>query len=318
MNIEQFLQLTDPIIDVRSPAEFAQGRIPGSFNIPLLSNEERAEVGTVYKQIGQKEAIELGHKLVEPKLDWFLSEGKRIAPNGAMGVLCWRGGMRSGWMAQFFASHGYKTTLLKHGYKAFRRWAMRVIEQPKQVKVLGGFTCSGKSDMLREMIQNGEQVLDLEAIANHRGSAFGYLGAQPSNEQFENEIAVRWARFESEKPIWIEDESRLVGNCFIPVGLYEQMQHAPLILVEKTLEERLKIVARDYYEKDPAELIASVQKIHKRLGGENTRLAIEAIERGELDNFAKIVLAYYDRAYQHSITRRPGVTLQPLIATYSK
>lgn len=199
-DIENFLKhsVGFPLIDVRSPSEYAHAHIPGAVSIPLFSDEERKIIGTAYKQQGREVAVNEG-------LDFFSKRLKQIQPealklfhkseeneNPVFYIHCWRGGMRSGAVAWLLSLYGYKVVVLKGGYKSFRNWVLAQFEKEYSFKILGGFTGSGKTEVLNELAQLGEKTIDLEMLAHHKGSAFGSLGmpAQPSEEMFENKLAV--------------------------------------------------------------------------------------------------------------------------------
>ncbi|MFN3940651.1 MAG: tRNA 2-selenouridine(34) synthase MnmH, partial [Chitinophagales bacterium] len=207
-----------PLIDVRSPAEYAHAHIPGAVNMPLLSDAERKQTGIAYKREGQEAAIKLGLDLVGVKLSRFVAEAKNIAMNNAVALHCWRGGMRSKSMAILFDFAGIRTYVIKGGYKSFRRLAKKYFDMPYSMLILGGNTGSGKTEVLHALQMAGEQVIDLEALAHHKGSAFGALGeeTQPTTEQFENDLFYALRKCNLQKHIWLEDESHLIGTVFIP------------------------------------------------------------------------------------------------------
>lgn len=304
--INGFLKGSGVIIDVRTPAEYAQGRIPGSINLPLFSNEERAILGTVYKQQGHSTAVNLGLKLVGPKLSELAATAKGHAGNGEARVHCWRGGMRSSSMSWLLRTVGIRTTTLTGGYKAYRRWTLDLFKQPLLLYVVGGLTGSGKTQMLRAMRNLGEQVLDLEELAHHRGSSFGMLGMppQPTNEQFENEIAMQLSAFDLQRPIWVEDESHMIGRCKIPDALIEAMHTAPLFFVERAMEERMEILLHDYAKIERSELILATERIKRRLGAERTKSIVENIDQGKYREAIEMILRYYDASYRYEIGRR--------------
>ncbi|HLG04366.1 MAG TPA: tRNA 2-selenouridine(34) synthase MnmH, partial [Bacteroidia bacterium] len=195
-----------PVIDVRSPGEFAHGHIPGAINLPLFSDEERAKVGTVYKKDGREQAILLGFELVGPKMADFSRKGMELAVAKRILVHCWRGGMRSGVVAWVFETVGLEVFTLQKGYKAYRNFVLKEFEKPLNLRIVGGETGTGKTEILHALRKKGEQVIDLEAIAAHRGSAFGALGqpAQPTSEQFENDLHHAISELDPAKIIWIE------------------------------------------------------------------------------------------------------------------
>lgn len=306
--LQEFLDGEGVILDVRSPAEYQHARIPGAVNLPLFSDAERARIGTLYKQMGQEKAIEEGLRCVGPKLLELVHEAKRLA-GGVTRVHCWRGGMRSRSVAWLLETAGLSSVTLDGGYKSFRRYVGRVFEsQPAQLLVLGGMTGSGKTEILQALAAQGEQVLDLEALARHRGSSYGMLGmaAQPSNEQFENEIACRWREFDKQRPIWVEDESHLIGCCKIPDALFHIMRQAPVITVQKPIEERIESLCAVYGTAPPDHLIAATRRIGRRLGGQRLQEVISAIEQGGVASAISLVLEYYDRAYSFGLRDRPG------------
>lgn len=305
--LKDFFQFPGPILDVRSPSEFVQGHIPGSQSFALFSDEERAQIGTVYKKQSRQEAIELGLLLVEPKLKHMLSAASSLLSSNGR-VICWRGGMRSGFVARLFEQMGYSISTLQGGYKAFRRWALQRLENFAfpHLCVLSGLTGSGKTSILQALQQKGEQVIDLEALAHHRGSAFGGIGMglQPPQEQFENELAQILEYLDSSKRVWIEDESRLIGRCHLPKALYKSLAQAPLFYIHRSLDERLITLLTQYGQAPKDQLLDAVNRIAKRLG---SQLAKEVKQLLEYDQNAKAferLLAYYDKTYQHQIAKR--------------
>ena len=312
--VKEFLKGEGIILDVRSPSEYAHSHLPGSVSLPLFTDEERAIVGTAYKKQGREKAIEIGIEIAGPKASNLLRDAKsKIAGKPVARVHCWRGGMRSGAVATLLSTAGIRCTLLCGGYKAYRRHCLKVLEKPKKVIILGGLTGSGKTAILHKLKEKGEQVLDLEGLACHRGSAYGAMPEipQPSTEQFENRIADEWSCFTSEKPVWIEGESRQIGRCKIPESLHSQMCQAPIILVERPTKERLEIIFDDYAKLDTEYLIQSTERLAKRLGSEATHQVIEMIQNGlennkkkALEMISNTILRYYDKTYLFSIEKR--------------
>ena len=306
LTAEEFLNAPGVMLDVRSPGEYAQGHIPGSISFPLFSDQERTQVGICYKQKGRDEAVELGFAIAGPKFVNFIREAKRLAPNKQVRLYCWRGGMRSCAMAWALEMGGLQVSLLEAGYKAFRRWVRATLAMPKPILILGGMTGVAKTNILCALADQAVQVLDLEGLANHRGSSYGSLGMppQPSTEHFENLIAMAWRRFHTQSPIWIEAESRNIGACRIPAELFEQMKQAPAIAINRSIEERLALLVDIYGEANPEDLITATERIRKRLGGQQTQAAIALIREAKLKDAFAILLTYYDRAYQHDLERR--------------
>jgi tRNA 2-selenouridine synthase len=306
--IQPFLQASGPLLDVRAPAEFAQGHIPGAHNLPLFSDAERAEVGTTYKQHGRQAAVQLGLALVGPRLAALateLSGWSARAVGAPLRLHCWRGGMRSGSVAWLASTLDLPVLLLEGGYKAYRRWVLDLLEQPWPVHLLGGRTGSGKTDLLLALQQRGAAVLDLEGLAHHRGSSFGSLGLppQPSNEHYENRIAAVLQAARGARQIWVEAESAQVGRCRVPAGLWRQMQAAPLLEIRRPLEERLRQLVAVYGIQDPHELAEATRRIGRRLGPQRTAAALEAIERADWTTACRQMLDYYDRCYDHELAR---------------
>jgi len=295
-----------PILDVRSPAEFEQGHMPGAVSFPLFSNDERSQIGTCYKKKSREKAVELGFDLAGPKFGEMIRTAKRLAPNKSVRIHCWRGGMRSQSVAWMLSLAGFETATLEGGYKAFRQWVRRTVSTPKKIVLLGGMTGTAKTDILHALADQGEQVLDLEGYANHRGSSFGALclPPQPSTEQFENLIADEWQRFDASRPVWVEAESKRVGPCRVPPELFGQMETAVALEVTRPVSERLSLLVDIYGQAEPEALVAATERIRKRLGGARTQEAVAHIRNGELAKAVEITLSYYDRTYRYGLEQR--------------
>ncbi|MEO1589776.1 MAG: tRNA 2-selenouridine(34) synthase MnmH [Cyanobacteria bacterium J06632_22] len=307
LSVTDFLTLPGPILDVRSPGEYADGHIPGAHSFPLFDNDERAAVGTCYKQQGRDAAVELGLEFVGPKMADFVRQAKALAgPDKPVRVHCWRGGMRSGSMAWLLQTAGLSVVTLSGGYKAFRRWVRETVAQPRPMIVLGGMTGTAKTDILQALCDRGEAVLDLEGLANHRGSSYGalLLPPQPRTEHFENLIALQWQSFPTDRPVWIEAESRQVGSCRIPNELMDQMEAAPTLEVTRPVRERCDLLVKIYGEADTESLVEATERVRRRLGGERTQAAVQYIRGGNLRAAVEILLLYYDKAYRYDLERR--------------
>lgn len=302
-----------PLIDVRSPGEFQQGHIVGAINIPLFSDEERAAVGTVYKKKTKEKAIALGYEYVTPKLNWFLEQSAHVAQGGPIVVHCWRGGMRSHAFAEHLHDNGFdEVYVIKGGYKAFRNHVLDFFSQPFKLNVLGGYTGSGKTFILEELKQLGEQVIDLEGLAHHKGSAFGSLGEdpQPSSQQFENRLFDYWRHLNLNRTVWLEDESACIGRVHIPKVLFAQMRANQLYFIDIPKEERAKLLVTEYACFDNNHLAKSINGIAKRIGGQNVKAALEALDAHNYLEVAMITLQYYDKAYLNGVQKREEKMVQ--------
>lgn len=305
--VAAFLDRGGPLLDVRSPAEFAQGHIPGAINLPLFDDAGRAEVGTVYKREGRQAAVLCGLALVGPRLEAMGAELARRAaacPGAPLRLLCWRGGMRSASVAWLAAQLDLPAVLLEGGYKSFRRWVLALFERPWPLRLLGGRTGTGKTDLLLALARRGVAVVDLEGLAHHRGSSFGALGLppQPSSEHYENRLAMALHGLAGAPEIWLEAESVQVGRCRIPAGLWRQMKAAPALAVQRPLEHRLAQLVRIYGVQDPDELAEATRRIARRLGPQRTAAALEAIAARDWTAACRQMLDYYDRCYDHDLS----------------
>ncbi len=302
ISIEAFLSSRREVLllDVRTPAEYAQGHIPGAVNFPLFSNEERAEVGTLYKQQSPRAALERGLELAGPKMADFVRDAARLAGGREIVLHCWRGGKRSGSMGWLLRLAGLPVRTIEGGYKAWRRYILGQLEDPPwKFIILSGKTGSGKTYILQELKKLGAQVVDLEGLACHRGSAFGALGQpeQPSAEHFANLLYDALSEMDPAQPVWLENESRSIGRVFMPEGFWRAMLRSPKLTIEVPVERRIERLLDDYASFPPDELKVSFHKIAKRLGGLHLKQALEAIDAGDLATAAALALRYYDKAY---------------------
>jgi tRNA 2-selenouridine synthase len=309
IEINEFLSMrkTLPVIDVRSEGEFESGHIPGATNIPILNNSERVAVGTDYKQRGQLEAIKTGFRLVGPRIINLVEDAEKIAANREMLVHCWRGGMRSGNFCHFVGMAKIRTHQLKGGYKAYRHLALESFKKPFPFIVIGGSTGSGKSELLRVLKEKGEQVLDLELLASHKGSVFGglTLPPQPTTEQFQNDLFEEIEVLDLSKRIWIEDESIAVGKIFLPEELWKRMSVCPIVEINVDKENRLKRLVSEYGSADRESFLAAMEKITKKLGGQNFNAAKEKLMQGDMSSTIEILLSlYYDKAYATGLSKK--------------
>lgn len=303
------------LLDVRSPGEYAQGHIPGAIAFPLFTDEERARVGTFYKQKGPEAALELGLKYVGPKMAGFVRKARELAPERRLAVHCWRGGQRSQSVAWLLRQAGFDVVTLEGGYKAFRRYVLDSFDKNDwQIRVVGGKTGTGKTRILRALGALGEQIVDLEHLARHKGSAFGAIGEdpQPTVEQFENDLYNALSRLDPSQRTWIENESRSIGRVYVPEGFWARIKAAPLFNVEIPDEARIRNLLSDYAAADPADLKAAFLKIDKKLGGQHLKTALEALERGDFAAAARVALRYYDKTYQHGLDNNRSADIRLL------
>ncbi|MGL6161360.1 tRNA 2-selenouridine(34) synthase MnmH [Microbulbifer sp.] len=335
----QLFLLDTPLMDVRAPVEFARGAFPAAENHPLLDDRQRELVGTEYKRSGQQAAIELGWKLATPEVraqrlaNW--SDFVRQHPDGCL--YCFRGGLRSRTAQQLLRAEGIHYPLVEGGYKAMRNFLLAELEQncaQLPLVVIAGRTGSGKT----ELIRRAPRAVDLEGIARHRGSSFGRTGeAQPAQIDFENCVSIDMLKLAQKPgPVFIEDESRLIGRCALPPVLQEAMKLAPRVEVEKPLEARAQRIVRDYVngalsrftdsEEDAVqalggELRESLARIQKRLGGLRYRQLDEQLQSanrelaqsGSGEGYTPVVMAllreYYDGMYDYQLQKREGEVL---------
>lgn len=306
LDINDFLSLRHqlPVVDVRSEGEYNAGHVPGVHNIPVLNNEERRQVGTDYKQKGQTEAIRTGFRLVGPRLSDMIDESATLG--NEIIVHCWRGGMRSANFCGFVEMARQRTHQLVGGYKAYRNKVHELFRQPLQLVVVGGCTGSGKSDILRALAGRGEQILDLEQLASHKGSAFGGLmmPPQPTTEQFENDLFEELLKLDHSKRIWVEDESHGVGHIFLPDAFWQQMNTRPVVEVLLNKEERIKRLVNEYGPANRDEFLTAMTRITKKLGGQHFNTAKERLLEGDMAGTIDVLLTYYDKAYQNGLQKK--------------
>ncbi|HRI80206.1 MAG TPA: tRNA 2-selenouridine(34) synthase MnmH [Cyclobacteriaceae bacterium] len=306
--IADFLNLRNqlPIIDVRSEGEYGEGHMRGAVNIPLLNDEGRIVVGTTYKNNGQQEAIREGFRQVGPRLPEIIEATEKIADRKEVLVHCWRGGMRSSNFCQFLGMARIKSHSLEGGYKSYRQFAQQVYHVPYKIILLGGCTGSGKSEILQALADQGEQILDLEKLANHRGSAFGGLlmPPQPTTEQFQNDLFEELLKLDISRQVWVEDESLAIGKVYIPKEFWTPMHDGPLVQMDVSKDIRVQRLVDEYGAADRDEFLSIMGKVTKKLGGQHYQQAKEKLLQGDLFATIEILLTYYDKAYLGSIDRR--------------
>lgn len=313
IDIELFIEQAAhiPAIDVRSPGEYAHAHFPNAFNLPLLNNEERAIVGTTYKHEGNQTAVLKGYELVGHKFADYIKQAIKIAPHKKINVYCWRGGLRSNIMAFLLHSAGFEVNLLQGGYKKYRNWVLQTLEKPQQIKIVGGKTGSGKTYVLHELAKLGQQTIDLEGMAHHKGSAFGSLGQapQPSVEMFENILATHWSKLNPAAIVWLENESRMIGTARIPPKIYEAMRTATTYDIQISLGRRIQHIAKEYGKYDVKLLEECTRKLEKKLGNLRMQQAIDFLLAKDVNSWIFMLLEYYDSSYLFSKEKRNPDTI---------
>lgn len=303
LSVNAFLQQSNEgiIIDVRSPIEYFKGHIPRAINVPLFEDAERAEIGTMYKQQGKETAVTRGLEIVSPKMVHFITQVKAIAQGRKVFVYCFRGGMRSNSFAWLMNTSGLDAQILTGGYKAFRNYVLQFFGQKFKLVLIGGSTGSGKTEILKHLSSLGIQSVDLEAIAHHKGSAFGAINEplQWPQQNFEHQLFDAFNSLQLAQLIVLEDESQSIGFNKIPHPLWLQMKQAPIIKFDIPFELRVQKLVDDYTTTDINALKASVLKISEKLGGDNAKLCLQYLDEGKLADVARRALQYYDKAYAH-------------------
>ncbi|MEI0700107.1 tRNA 2-selenouridine(34) synthase MnmH [Brachyspira intermedia] len=321
IDIEEFLKLANndelPIIDVRSPIEYNHAHIPNAYNVYLFNDEERKDVGTIYKQIGRKEAILKGLEYVSVRMTAILKSIDEIARkyNSTNKILmhCFRGGMRSESTAWLCSNYGYDVYMLKGGYKRYRNYVLDSFERDYKIYLLTGRTGSGKTLILNKLKSIGYNVIDLEKIAKHKGSAFGWIneGEQPSQEQFENNLSYELLKYDINSTLWFEDESLLIGRRAIPKSLFNKMREAQkIIYLDIPKECRAEYIVDTYGKYNIDDLKESILKIKKRLGGERLKESLELLDNGNIYECVLNMLYYYDKAYKLSINENKLISIK--------
>jgi tRNA 2-selenouridine synthase len=306
------LDAFDAIIDVRSPSEFAEDHLPGAINCPVLDDAERAEIGTLYKQISPFDAKKRGAALVAINIGKHISSRFADWPREWKPLIyCWRGGNRSGSMAHVLARIGWPAIQLDGGYKEYRRQVVIELESlPEKfdLRVVCGTTGSGKSRLLRTLDAAGAQVLDLEDLAAHRGSVLGNLPSQPqpSQKQFESRIWDVLRRLDPTRPVYVESESKKVGNLRVPEALMARMRNAPCIALQLSLRDRVELLMDEYahFVADPEDLNQQLERLTALHGHQTIERWQELARQGEMRALVdELLVRHYDPAYLKSIGR---------------
>ena len=302
------------VLDARSPGEFAEAHFPGAQSFPLFDDVERAEVGTLYKEVGRNSAVERGLELIGPKMADLVRRGRQVFDSQSerkpLLIYCWRGGMRSGSLSWLLRTAGIPTVVLNGGYKAYKAGLSEQMGRQWPLIRIGGYTGSGKTEALLALGRQGEQIVDLEGIAKHFGSAFGNLEghAQPSSEHFRNLLGEQLRALDPSRPIWVENESRKIGTVHLPEEFYQRMIASPTLEMVRTLDDRVEHLVQMYSAFSPALLKKGFQGIGQRLSELHGKGALDkacdAVDAGQLDVAAAMALAWYDPTYQHGLEKR--------------
>lgn len=328
ITLERFLDFSEtmPILDVRSPGEYKRAHIPGAYSLPLFTDEERKIVGTLYKQESRKQAIKSGLDFFGVKMRNLVETTEEILSMHIAAIRnpiniaevpsdekqpvlvhCWRGGMRSGAVAWLLDIYGFRVYTLDGGYKSFRKWVLEQFKKDYSFNILSGFTGSGKTEILQRLQKEGIPMIELEGLAQHKGSAFGNLGmpVQSGQEMFENKLAINLKKIHSVRStVWIEDESQRIGDVNIPTDLWKLMRSKTVTFLDVPFEERLKYIVQQYgvFEKEKIE--SGILRIKKRLGGLETKESLNALAENRMDDCFRILLKYYDRGYKKGLATR--------------
>ncbi len=345
ITIEEFLKLAKqyPVMDVRSPGEYTHAHIPKAHSLPLFTDEERKQVGTAYKQQSREVAIKIGLDYFGVKMRMMVEDAETLVQSHESGVSkapdselptpnsvlvhCWRGGMRSAAVAWLLDLYGFKVNLLVGGYKAYRKWVLAQFEKDYNFNIIGGYTGSGKTLLVHELIKENKTVIDLEGLANHKGSAFGAIEntPQPGQEMFENFLAQALADTGYKKldessqnqpssiqypasVIYLEDESQRIGNLQIPMPLWYTMRKAPVFFMDIPFEERLNYITEEYGKLKKETLKDAIVRIQKRLGGLETKNALNYLEENNYTECFRILLSYYDKWYHKGLYNRENIS----------
>ena len=319
INIKDFVLKLDKtsLFDVRSPSEYNHAHIPGAKLLSIFSDDERKIVGTLYKQESREKAIKIGLEIFGKKTVQLLEYADSILLQNTIvtkeiTIYCWRGGMRSSAMAWLFDLYGYKVNLIIGGYKSYRIWALQQFENEYQLNIISGYTGSNKTGIIHELKKQNEPVIDLEKLAEHKGSAFGNLDLvpQPSQEYFENMLALELFKLNLNHPkksIWLEDESQRIGQVNIPTSFFKLMRSSPILFITVPFELRLNHIIEGYGKFEKEKLINAIIRIKKKLGGLETKQTINFLLEDDVKSCFRELLKYYDKQYIKGRAKRDNI-----------
>ncbi|MDN4607665.1 tRNA 2-selenouridine(34) synthase MnmH [Sporosarcina highlanderae] len=297
------------LVDVRSPSEFSEATIPGSINIPVFSDEERAEIGTLYKQVSKEAANERGLEIFAAKLPDFIRQFKTIEM--PITVFCWRGGMRSKTAATVLDLMGIHANRLSGGIRTYRQWVVKELEKedfPTELIVLNGYTGSGKTLLLQRLANEGYPVIDLEQLAGHRGSIFGQIGLEPNNQKkFDSLLVRQMQEVKDESVVFIEGESKRIGKVLVPSFLFDKKENGIHVFIHLPIEERVKNILLDYNPWDSKErFVEAFGLIKRRIHLPIAKEIEDSLNVGQFELAVKLLLEYYyDPRYEYSTSKRP-------------
>lgn len=322
MTIEDLFshQATDDValVDVRSPGEFAEYNVPGSINIPIFDNEERARIGTLYRQSGQAVAEEAGLQIFSAKLPTFIAAFKSLPPEKV--VYCWRGGMRSKTAATVLDLMGHTVFKLTGGIRSYREWVVHTLDQEQftpKLYVLNGCTGSGKTILLKRLKEQGYPIIDFEGMANHRGSIFGQIGLQPHKQKkFDAFLVEEMVRHQDAPFVLIEGEGKRIGKVVLPDFLFKKKEQSVQLVIHLPLEVRVQNIFKEYQPLEhKAAFIEAFNIIKRRIHTPIAKQISDDLQHDNFESAVKLMLEYYyDPMYEHAIANYPQTNIRSIVA----
>ena len=307
IDIDKAVQNKNAIwIDVRSSREYKKGNYTHSVNIELFNDIEYSKLGEVYKRNGKSESIKSGKKYIHNSLEQILEKISKFKKY-TIYIYCARGGLRSKAFFKILEIHGYKSFVILGGYKSLRNYVLSSFLKTRNIIIIGGNTGSKKTSILKLMKKHNYNTVDLEKIANHRGSAFGDLGLmkQSTQQQFENDLSYEWVNFDNNSNVFVESESRTIGKIVIPSPIYSQMINSHYIRINMNFDRRIKNLISEYGKYPLTHIEHRLKKISRKLGSENFNYAVKLLKNNDLYSFCShILINYYDKMYKHSLNKR--------------